>query len=328
MDISSGKILVTGAGGFIGSHLVEALLREGCDVRAFVRYNSRNDYGRLEELGAGLEKVEVITGDLRDRETVGRAASGCRVIFHLGALIGIPYSYVSPADTVATNVGGTLNVLDAARDGGAEKVVIASTSEVYGTPLYVPIDEKHPLQAQSPYAASKIAADKLAESYHLSYDLPVVILRPFNTYGPRQSARAIVPAIVVQALSGDKVRLGSLETTRDLMYVDDTVAGFLAAARHEAGIGRVINIGTGGDVSIGELADLIFFILGDKKAIVVDEERVRPPQSEIKRLLCNYSLAQELIGWEPSRALEEGLRKTVEWIEKHLGDYKVGIYNV
>ena len=202
MDISSGKILVTGAGGFIGSHLVEALLDEGCDVRAFVRYNSRNDFGRLEDLGEKIRDVEVVSGDLRDAETVRRAAKSCRVIFHLGALVGVPYSFISPRDVFETNLGGTLNVLEAGRECRVERIVVTSTSEVYGTPLYVPIDEKHPLQGQSPYAASKIAADKAAESYHLSYDLPVAVIRPFNTFGPRQSARAIVPTIVAQALAG------------------------------------------------------------------------------------------------------------------------------
>ncbi len=328
MEIESGTVLVTGAGGFIGSHLVEALLREGCAVRAFVRYNSRNDFGHLEELGGRLRDIEVVAGDLRDSAAVRRAAEGCRLVFHLGALVGIPYSYLSPADAFATNLGGTQNVLDAARELETEKVVVTSTSEVYGTPLYVPIDEKHPLQAQSPYAASKIAADKLAESYHLAYDLPVAVIRPFNTFGPRQSARAIVPAIAVQAMSGKAIRLGSLETSRDFLYVDDTVAGFLAVARRDSCIGRVVNIGSGGDVSVGELAKLILLLLGSDAAVELDPRRLRPPKSEIGRLLCNYSLAQELMGWEPACALEDGLRKTLAWLEGHLARYKAELYNV
>lgn len=328
MDIRSGKVLVTGAGGFIGSHLVEALLREGCDVRAFVRYNSRNDFGRLEQLGSRLKDVEVITGDLRDRTRVRNAASGCRLILHLGAQVGIPYSYISPADTYATNVGGSLNLLDAALEAGAEKVVITSTSEVYGTPLYVPVDEKHPLQAQSPYAASKIAADKLAESYYMSFDLPVATIRPFNTFGPRQSARAIVPTIAVQALSGSTIRLGSLDPTRDLIHVEDTVSGFLAVARHEASIGKVINIGSGGEVSIGQLAELIIMILEKEVEVIEDPDRLRPKRSEVQRLLCNYSLAKELLGWEPKHILEDGLRRTLTWIKDNLRTYKADLYNV
>ena len=328
MDISTGKILVTGAGGFIGSHLVEALLDEGCEVRAFVRYNSRNDFGYLEDLGDRLSGVEVVSGDLRDGETVRRAAEGCKLILHLGALVGVPYSYVSPGDVFATNLGGTLNVLEAARGCGAERVVITSTSEVYGTPLYVPIDEKHPLQGQSPYAASKIASDKLAESFHLSFDLPVTILRPFNTFGPRQSARAIVPTIISQALAGGPIRLGSLETSRDLLYVTDTTAGFIAIARHDSAVGKVVNIGTGCDVSVQQLARLIFDFLGKELPLEVDEQRLRPARSEIPRLVCNYSLAEDLLGWEPRFTLEEGLRATLVWMKDRLSEYKSELYNV
>jgi len=326
--ITSGKILVTGAGGFIGSHLVEELLLKGCDVRAFIHYNSRNDYGCLEYLGERLGEMEIVSGDLRDSGTVRRAVEGCRLVLHLGALVGIPYSYLSPRDVYDTNVGGTLNVLEAARHCGVERIVITSTSEVYGTPLYLPIDEKHPLQGQSPYAASKIAADKLAESYHLSFDLPVSLIRPFNTFGSRQSARAIVPTIMIQALKGEKVKLGSLEPSRDLLYVKDTAAGFIAVASHESSIGKVINVGTGGDISVGDLVGLVANLLGKPLEVVEDPLRLRPVRSEIPRLVCNYALAEELLDWEPKYALEEGLGETLDWIRDNLDSYKAGLYNV
>lgn len=328
MVITSGKILVTGAGGFIGSHLVEELLLKGCDVRAFIHYNSRNDYGCLEYLGERLGEMEIVSGDLRDSGTVRRAVEGCRLVLHLGALVGIPYSYLSPRDVYDTNVGGTLNVLEAARHCGVERIVITSTSEVYGTPLYLPIDEKHPLQGQSPYAASKIAADKLAESYHLSFDLPVSLIRPFNTFGSRQSARAIVPTIMIQALKGEKVKLGSLEPSRDLLYVKDTAAGFIAVASHESSIGKVINVGTGGDISVGDLVGLVANLLGKPLEVVEDPLRLRPVRSEIPRLVCNYALAEELLDWEPKYALEEGLGETLDWIRDNLDSYKAGLYNV
>jgi len=328
MDIKSGKILVTGAGGFIGSHLVEELLLKGCDVRALVHYNSRNDYGCLEYLGDRLGGIELVSGDLRDSGTVRRAVEGCRLVMHLGALVGIPYSYLSPRDVYDTNVGGTLNVLEAARDHGTERIVVTSTSEIYGTPLYLPIDEKHPPQGQSPYAASKIAADKLAESFFLSYDLPVAVIRPFNTFGPRQSARAIVPTIITQALSGEKVSLGSLEPSRDLLFVKDTAAGFNVVASHDSAVGKVINIGTGGDVSVGDLVGLVANLLGKPLEVIEDPQRVRPARSEIPRLSCNYALAEELLGWEPKYTLEEGLVETLDWIRDHLDKYKSGLYNV
>jgi NAD dependent epimerase/dehydratase len=328
MEITLGKILVTGAGGFIGSHLVEELLNQGADLRAFVHYNSRNNFGSLEHLGKRLREIEVVSGDLRDIGTVRRAVTGCKLVFHLGALVGIPYSYLSPRDVFDTNLGGTLNVLEAAHDCGTEQVVVTSTSEVYGTPLYLPIDEKHPLQGQSPYAASKIAADKLAESYHLSFDLPISIIRPFNTFGPRQSARAIVPTIIVQALTGDTIRLGALDPARDLLFVKDTAAGFVAVATHGASIGRVVNIGTGGDVSVGQLVDLVAVIAGRKFEVIEDPQRIRPTRSEIPRLVCNYALAEELLGWEPRHSLEEGLRATFAWISDHLDLYKADLYNV
>jgi dTDP-glucose 4,6-dehydratase len=328
MNLNQGTVLVTGAAGFIGSHLVEALMREGVQVRAFVHYNSRGSFGLLEALGPMLKDVEIITGDLRDHDRVRHAVQGCAAIFHLGALIGIPYSYTSPADVVATNVGGTLNILDAARHLGIERTVLTSTSEVYGTPLYVPIDEKHPLQAQSPYAASKIAADKLGESYFNTFDVPVTIVRPFNTYGPRQSARAIVPTIITQALALGRVRLGSLHPRRDLLYVEDTVSGFIAAAKTEPAVGRVINLGTGGDLSIGELAEHIILTLGISAPIEHDENRVRPTHSEVQRLLANYTLATELLGWQPHYTLEEGLRRTIHYVKEHLADYRAELYHV
>jgi len=328
MDIAKGKVLVTGAGGFIGSHLVEGLLAQGCQVRAFVRYNSRNDFGNLELLGGRLREIEVLTGDLRDYAAVRRAVDGCRLVLHLGALIGIPYSYVCPRDVFAVNLGGTLNVLDAARECGTEKMVVTSTSEVFGTPLYVPIDEKHPLQAQSPYAASKIASDKAAESYVLSFDLPVAVLRPFNTYGPRQSARAVIPTIAAQAMVNRRVRLGSLQPRRDLLYVSDTVAGFIAAARCDAAVGKAVNIGTGGEVSVGELAELILQVLGLEAPIEADSARMRPAHSEVMRLQCNPRLAESLLGWEAKVGLEEGLTRTVSWIRENIGAYKAELYNV
>ena len=328
MDLKRGKILVTGAGGFIGSHLVERLIKEDCTVRAFVRYNSRNDYGHLESLGRHIKDIEIVTGDLRDTETVRRAVKDCSLVFHLGALIGIPYSYESPADVIATNVTGTLNVLDAARKYGTEKLVVTSTSEVYGTPLYVPIDEKHPLHAQSPYAASKIAADKLAESYFLSYDVQVATLRPFNTFGPRQSARAVIPTIITQALTSKTIRLGSLAPRRDLLFVRDTVDGFLSVAQHESSVGKTFNIGTGGDLSIGDLVEQILLIIGTKAEIIEDRQRIRPESSEVQRLVCNYTQALENLNWQPQYSLEDGLRRTIFYIKENMDAYKAEQYNV
>jgi dTDP-glucose 4,6-dehydratase len=322
-------VLVTGAGGFIGSHLTEALVRRGASVRAFVRYSSRGDRGLLELLPADvLQAVDVRFGDLRDGDTVRRLGEGVDTIFHLGALIAIPYSYVSPRDVVDTNVGGTLNVLEAARAHGVRRVLQTSTSEVYGTAQYVPIDEAHPLQGQSPYAASKIGADQIAESYYRSFDVPVSIVRPFNTYGPRQSARAIIPTIVSQALSGDAVRLGSLSPTRDLLYVEDTAAGFCAVAESEQTLGRTVNLGTGQATSIGDLVVTVGRLLGRPLHVVEDEQRVRPARSEVLRLLANASLARELCGWEPRVSLEEGLGRVIEWMRGNLARYRPEVYAV
>lgn len=328
MKIKDCKVLVTGAGGFIGSHLAEVLAKKGAKVRAFLRYNSRNHFGHLERLNEIVKEMEIHTGDLRDRDAVRRAVKGCDVVFHLGALIGIPYSYKNPADVYDTNLGGTLNILDAVKEFDVEKAVLTSTSEVYGTPLYVPIDEKHPLQTQSPYAASKVASDKAGESYFHSFNLPVATIRPFNTFGPRQSARAVIPSIITQALAGDVIKLGSLHPRRDLLFVLDTVNGFISVAENEGTVGKVINVGTGADITIGDLANQILSIMNKEAKIEVDEDRVRPSNSEVQRLVCNYNKAVELLSWTPRYTLEEGLRNTIAYITENLAEYKAGIYNV
>lgn len=321
--------LVTGADGFIGSHLVERLVRGGYDVRALAQYNSRSDWGWLQELPPDvLEATDVRLGDLRDAQSVQTALIGCQVVLHLGALIAIPYSYEAPAEYVATNVLGTLNVLQGARDRGVGLVVHTSTSEVYGTARSVPIGENHPLQGQSPYAASKIGADKLAESYWLSFGLPVVTIRPFNTYGPRQSARAVIPTIITQALTGTTVFLGSLDPVRDLTFVEDTVDGMARAAGAPQAAGSVINLGQGTAVSIGELADRIFNLLGVRREIELDSRRVRPEKSEVMRLVCDNAKARELLGWEPRIPLDEGLSRTIDWLRSHVHHYKPGLYNI
>jgi NAD dependent epimerase/dehydratase len=323
----SQKVLITGAGGFIASHLVETLVQGGASVRAFVRYNSRGDPGLLSLLPVEtLREVEIIAGDLRDLIALKNAMLGSQIVFHLGALIAIPYSYVHPAEVVESNVLGTLNVLLAGRELEVERIVHTSSSEVYGTARYVPIDENHPLQGQSPYSASKIAADKIAESFHLSFDLPVVTLRPFNTYGPRQSTRAVIPTIITQALTGEIVRLGNLETRRDLTYVSDTVAGFLLAGQAPGIEGKTINLGTGRDVSILELAKMIIELGGcsseHSPRIETEKERLRPIKSEVGRLLSDNRLAQEILGWQPTINLDEGLRRTIAWVAANLDHYR------
>lgn len=329
MDWKEKKVLVTGAGGFIGSHLVEKLVDLGAKVRAFVRYNSRNDWGLLEILPEHTRRqIEVITGNLRDSESVRTAVKDVQIVFHLGASIAIPYSYGNPRDAVETNIIGTLNVLNAVKEYEVEKMIQTSSSEVYGTAVYVPIDEKHPLQAQSPYAASKIAADKLAESFYLSYDLPVATIRPFNTYGPRQSARAVIPSIIIQLLSSDIVSLGSLFPTRDFLFVEDTVDGFIKMAESPLTVGEVVNVGTGSEISINDLAKKIMSIVGKEANIVSEDERIRPLASEVKRLVADNTKAKKLMGWEPKISLDEGLCRTIEWVSKSLNRYKVGIYNV
>lgn len=329
MGWANRRVLVTGAGGFIGSHLVERLLAEGAKVRAFVHYNSRNHWGHLEELlPHQRQDVEIISGDLRDSGRVDEAVAGVDVVFHLGALIAIPYSYVAPQDVVMTNVLGTLNVLESARRHGTGRVVQTSTSEVYGTAQYVPIDEQHPLVGQSPYAASKIAADQIALSYHSSFDLPVAIARPFNTYGPRQSARAVIPAIIVQALTQPHVMLGATFPTRDLNFVTDTVDGFLKIAAADSAIGEVINLGTGREVSVGDVAATITRLVGRNIPVIFDANRVRPDGSEVERLLADGAKAKRLVGWEPCHSLGDGLRATIDWIRQHLDQYKPTIYAV
>lgn len=319
MDISGSRVLVTGAGGFIGSHLAEALVRDGCKVRAMLHYDSRAHRGNLEFVDpALLARMEIISGDVADPHFVRHAVHDCEVVFHLAALIAIPFSYVAPASYLTTNAMGTLNVLEACRHEGVRRLVHTSTSECYGTALYKPIDEKHPLQGQSPYSASKIAADKVAESYHLSFDLPVVTLRPFNTFGPRQSARAVIPTILSQLLAGrDTLRLGSLAPVRDFNYVGNTVDAFVAAARSEKVVGQVVNAGFGQAVSIGELAELAMEITGRRARIVTDDARVRPEKSEVGLLLCDWSRARDLMGWSPRVAFRDGLQRTADFIAAH-----------
>jgi NAD dependent epimerase/dehydratase len=321
-------VLVTGAGGFIGSHLVERLVRDGHRVRAFVRYNGRDDHGHLDDLPPDVhDAIEIERGDLKDPAAVKRAVDGREWVLHLGALIAIPYSYQNPYDVVQTNVLGTAHVLDACRASSRlERLVLTSTSEVYGTAQTIPIDETHPLQGQSPYAATKIAADALGQSYHRSFGMPVTILRPFNTFGPRQSARAIIPTIISQALARDVVKLGRLDPRRDLTYVKDTADGFVSIAGCEAAIGRVVNIGRGEDISIGELVVLIERRLGSSLRVETDRERIRPAASEVERLLAGTALAQSLWGWKPRYSLEAGVDETIAWVREHIDRFRVDQY--
>jgi NAD dependent epimerase/dehydratase len=330
MTFKGTKVLVTGAGGFIGSHLVERLVREGSRVRAMVHYNARGSWGNLDFLAPETRKaIEVYGGDVTDSSSVRTAVQGCEVIFHLAALIGIPYSYLAPHSYVATNITGTVNVLSAARELGVTKVVHTSTSETYGTALYTPIDEQHPLQGQSPYSASKIGADKIAESFYLSFGVPVATIRPFNVFGPRQSARAVIPTVISQVLSGQKsIRLGSLSPIRDFTYVQDTVSGFLAVASSDKTSGEVINIGSGTAVTIGETAEQIIRLIGKEASIEVEPKRIRPEGSEVMELLCNNAKAKELLGWEPTISFKDGLQRVITFIEANLGLYKPDIYNV
>lgn len=301
-----GKILVTGAGGFIGSHLTEELVKQGEEVRAFVRYNSRDERGLLEDLPKGIQsQIEFVPGDLKDPDGIKKTVKGCSKVFHLGALIAIPYSYVHPFDFIQTNVTGTANLLNACLENDSiEKIIHTSTSEVYGTARYMPIDEKHPLQAQSPYAASKIAADKLAESYYLSFGLPIATLRPFNTFGPRQSLRAIIPTIISQAINGEKIRLGNIEPRRDFLFVRDTIRGFIELAKCSKAVGKVVNIGTGRDISIKELVKKIVDQMGRTREIKAERRRIRPEKSEVMQLIADIRLAKKLFKWAPRYTLE------------------------
>jgi NAD dependent epimerase/dehydratase len=320
-------ILVTGAGGFIGSQLVEALLANGARVHAFVRYNSRGDPGLLRLLPSGLqENLTVIAGNLSDHNAIIKAAQGCEFVFHLGALISIPYSYFHPAEVAETNFMGTLNVLMACRELGVKRLIHTSTSEVYGTARRAPIDEEHPLQGQSPYSASKIGADKLVESFYCAYNLPVVTVRPFNTYGPRQSARAVIPTIITQALTESTVHLGNLNTTRDFTYVSDTVHGFMCAGETDGVEGGVFNLGTGQEIRIGDVAQRIAGLMDHPVTLVVDQERLRPEKSEVLRLISDNRLAREKLGWVPQVSLDRGLEQTLAWIRDHLDLYHPGRY--
>jgi dTDP-glucose 4,6-dehydratase len=321
------QVLVTGAGGFIGSHLVEKLIENGARVRAFVRYNSRGDSGLLRLIDRQVfSQLEIIAGDLRDPLAMQKAVDGSQYVFHLGALISIPYSYFHPVEVAQTNVIGTLNLLTACREAKVERLIHTSTSEVYGTAQYAPIDERHPLQGQSPYSASKIGADKLAESFHCAYDLPVVTVRPFNTYGPRQSARAVIPTIITQALTRPVIRLGNLDTTRDFTYVQDTVNGFLMAAQAEGVEGKTLNLGTGQEIRIGDLVQKIAQKVNKPVKVEVDTERLRPEASEVFRLISNNAMARQELGWRPEIDLDSGLAQTINWISEHLDLYRIGVY--
>lgn len=323
------KVFVTGAGGFIGSRLCSRLVQSGAHVTAMLRYSSRSDWGNLEFLPDDERAaLAVVKGDVQDAGFMERHLDGHDVVFHLAALIGIPYSYVAPTSYLRTNIEGTMNVLEALRKCSVGRMVHTSTSEVYGTARYTPIDEEHPLQGQSPYSATKIAADKLVESYYRSFEVPVATLRPFNTYGPGQSARAVIPTIINQAIDGDVIRLGDLAPVRDLNYVDDTAHAFIRVAESDAALGQVVNAGNGKGVTIGGLAALILDIIGVSKEIVVDPQRIRPPASEVFELICDNTLARELTGWEPQVGLREGLVRTLDFVRAHPDFYKTGQYEI
>lgn len=324
------KFLVTGADGFIGSHLTEELVKQGYQVRAFALYNSFNTWGWLDTLpNEIMDNIEVFTGDVRDPNGVKEAMKGCDAVFHLAALIAIPFSYHSPDTYVDTNIKGTLNVLQAARDLGTDRVLVTSTSEVYGTAQYVPIDEKHPYQGQSPYSATKIGADRLAESFYRSFDLPVSIVRPFNTYGPRQSARAVIPTIITQLLAGKtEIKLGSLTPTRDFNFVKDTANGFIKIYESDKTIGEEINIATQHEISIGQLAEELIRQINPQATIVCDEERLRPEKSEVNRLLGSNEKILRLADWKPQYTFEQGLAETIEFFKNNLDKYKIDIYNI
>jgi len=322
------KVLVTGGGGFIGSHLVERLVELGADVTAFVRYNSRNDPGLLEILGDKRKEIRIVSGEIRELETVRKVTKDAEVIFHLAALVGIPYSYVHPNEVIEVNTIGTLNVLTAVKDLGVRKVVITSTSEVYGTAITIPISEKHPKQPQSPYSASKIAADAIALSFYHAFELPVAIVRPFNTFGPRQSDRAIIPTLIGQALTKRVIEVGNTKPTRDFTFVTDTVEGFIKVAESDSSVGEEINLGSGREISVGDLAEKIAALCGRDVQIVPSKERFRPAKSEVARLLGDASKAGKMLGWEPKKKFEEGLKLTIEWIKKNLDMYEPTSYQI
>lgn len=330
MILKGKTVLVTGADGFIGSHLTEMLVVEGCKVKALSQYNSFNNWGWLEQV-ACLADIEVLSGDIRDPHYCTHITKGVDVVFHLAALIAIPYSYIAPTSYVDTNVTGTLNICQAARDNGCQKVIHTSTSEVYGSALYIPIDEKHPLQPQSPYSASKIGADNMAMSFFNAFDLPLAIARPFNTYGPRQSARAVIPTIITQIANGAKeIMVGDLSPTRDFNFVTDTCRGFIAIAQSDETVGEVVNIGSNFEISIAETFDLIKKIMRSEVHFLVDPQRIRPEKSEVQRLWCDNTKINRLTGFEPAFSLEEGLTKTINWFtdKANLSQYKSAIYNV
>jgi len=327
MNFKGKKILVTGAGGFIGSHLAERLVKENAKVRAMVHYNALGTWGWLDR-SEFSEHMDIYAGDITDAGSVRKALEGIEIVFHLAALIAIPYSYIAPMSYVRTNIEGTINVLNAARETGVKRIIHTSTSEVYGTAQKVPISENHPLQGQSPYSASKIAADKMVEAYHLSFGLPTVTVRPFNTFGPRQSARAVIPTIITQLLSDSALSLGNLHPTRDLNYVDDTVDGFLTAAVTPKAIGETFNLGSGEEISIGDLAKLIASLVGKKVKIKRNQNRMRPQGSEVGRLLADNSKAKRELGWQPRVGLQQGLSQTIDWISKNLDVFRSGVYVV
>jgi NAD dependent epimerase/dehydratase len=332
LELKNKKVLVTGADGFIGSHLVERLLDEGCKVKAFCYYNSFNSWGWIDTFPKEKrDQLEIFTGDVRDPNGVREAMKGCDVVFHLAALIAIPYSYHSPDSYVDTNIKGTLNIIQAAKDLGIQKVLVTSTSEVYGTALYVPIDEKHPRQGQSPYSATKIGADHIAESFYRSFNLPVTIVRPFNTFGPRQSARAVIPTIITQLLAGKtEIKLGAIHPTRDLLFVKDTANGFVEIAKSDKTIGEEINIATASEITIGDLAQKIIDAINPAAKIITDEVRLRPEKSEVERLFGSNQKIQELTAWKQTISLDEGLKQTISWFSnpENLKQYKTDIYNV
>ena len=330
MRFGDKTVVVTGAGGFIGSALVERLVADGAHVRAMLRYTSRGQRGCLDELAdATMRDVDITLGDVRDVDAVREVLRGADVIFHLAALIGIPYSYEHPQEVIDTNIIGTSNVLIAAKElGTLERIVLTSTSEVYGSALRIPIDEEHPLQAQSPYSATKIAGDALGLSFHRSFGMPVTIVRPFNAYGPRQSARAVIPTIISQALAGRTLKLGTLETTRDFTFVEDTARGFAAVAASDDAVGQVVNLGSGTEVSIGDIVAKVGRIVGRELVVAVDDQRVRPQKSEVSRLHADSSKALKLAGWRAEVTLDEGLRRTSEWIQAHLHEYRTEEYAV